>query len=185
MTLSTIIAVIGGIVTAACAIAGAIAGIKARRAEERRQEELRRAEHQARINQITENNRMKIRELISRRSQNTEPVYQQPVNNTVQQNYNNTPVNTYTAPVSNYAYGNNTYPINQYTGYGGYGGCGRYGGANYAYGPTTYDDVYRGEREIGNISKMEMYQHLMRRQNYYPQQNPYQYAAYPYYAYAS
>ena len=39
MTLSTIIAVIGGIVTAACAIAGAIAGIKARRAEERRQEE--------------------------------------------------------------------------------------------------------------------------------------------------
>lgn len=182
MTLSTIIAVIGGIVTAACAIAGAIAGIKARRAEERRQEELRRAEHQARINQITENNRMRIRELISRRSQNTEPAYQQPVNNnTVQQNYNNTPVNTYPTPVSNYAYGNNIYPNNQYTGYGGYGG---YGGSNYAYGPSTCDDVYRGEREIGNISKMEMYQQLMRRQSYYPQ-NPYQYAAYPYYAYAS
>lgn len=185
MTLSTIIAVIGGIVTAACAIAGAIAGIKARQAEERRQEELRRAEHQARIDQISENNRMRIRELISRRAQNTQLVYQQPVNNnTVQQNYNNTPVNTYPTPVSNYAYGNNTYPNNnnQYTGYGGYGG---YCGANYAYGPSTYDDVYRGEREIGNISKMEMYQQLMRRQSYYSQQNPYQYAAYPYYAYAS
>ena len=52
MSIGSIIAIIGGIVTAGCAIAGAIAGIRARKAEERRVEEMRKAEHEARLQRI-------------------------------------------------------------------------------------------------------------------------------------
>ena len=54
MSIGSIIAIIGGIVTAGCAIAGAIAGIRARKAEERRVEEIRRFEHGERLRVLRE-----------------------------------------------------------------------------------------------------------------------------------
>lgn len=168
MTFSSIIAIIGGIVTAGCAIAGAIAGIRARKAEEKRQEELKRAEHEARIQRIREANNARYLQNTTAQTYPTYPAYpaayQQPVNNEVHYYYHNIP-----------QYPN--YDQNQYMNqYSGYGRC------NYAYGNQTRDDVYPGERAIGNMSKMQLWQRMM------PQQNMFQSFGYynrPQYAYAA
>ena len=168
MTFSSIIAIIGGIVTAGCAIAGAVAGIRARKAEEKRQEELKRAEHEARIQRIREANNARYLQNTTAQTYPTYPAYpagyQQPVNNEVHYYYHNIP------QYPNYV--QNQY-MNQYS---GYGGC------NYAYGNQTRDDVYPGERAIGNMSKMQLWQRMM------PQQNMFQSFGYynrPQYAYAA
>lgn len=168
MTFSSIIAIIGGIVTAGCAIAGAVAGIRARKAEEKRQEELKRAEHEARIQRIREANNARYLQQPQIQNMNQYPAYpvayQQPVSNEVHYYYHNIP-----------QYPN--YVQNQYMNhYSGYGGC------NYAYGNQTRDDVYPGERAIGNMSKMQLWQRMM------PQQSMFQSFGYynrPQYAYAA
>lgn len=167
MTFSSIIAIIGGIVTAGCAIAGAVAGIRARKAQEARNEEMRRVEHEARIQRIREANNARYLQNTTAQPCPTYPaypVYQQPVNNEVHYYYHNIP-----------QYPN--YVQNQYMNhYSGYGGC------NYAYGNQTRDDVYPGERAIGNMSKMQLWQRMM------PQQNMFQSFGYynrPQYAYAA
>jgi hypothetical protein len=174
MTFLSIIAIIGGIVTAGCAIAGAIAGIRARKAEEKRQEELKRAEHEANIQRIRDANNARYLQQPHIQNMNQYPVYpayptayQQPMNNEVHYYYHNIPM-----PMQQYP----NYVQNQYMNhYSGYGGC------NYAYGNQTRDDVYPGERAIGNMSKMQLWQRMM------PQQNMFQSFGYynrPQYAYA-
>ena len=168
MTFSSIIAIIGGIVTAGCAIAGAVAGIRARKAEEKRQEELKRAEHEARIQRIREANNARYLQQPQIQNMNQYPAYpvayQQPVSNEVHYYYHNIP-----------QYPN--YVQNQYMNhYSGYGGC------NYAYGNQSRDNVYPGERAIGNMSKMQLFQRFA------PQQSPFQTFGYynrPQYAYAA
>lgn len=164
MTFSSIIAIIGGIVTAGCAIAGVIAGIRARKAQEVRNEELKRAEHEARLQRIREANNARYLQNTTVQAYPTYPTaYQQPMNNEVHY-YHNIP-----------QYPN--YDQNQYMNhYSGYGRC------NYAYGNQTRDDVYPGERAIGNMSKMQLWQRMM------PQQNMFQSFGYynrPQYAYAA
>ena len=167
MTFSSIIAIIGGIVTAGCAIAGAIAGIRARKAEEKRQEELKRAEHEARLQRIREANNARYLQQPQIQNMNqypTYPTYQQPMNNEVHYYYHNIP------QYPNYV--QNQY-MNQYS---GYGGC------NYAYGNQTRDDVYPGERAIGNMSKMQLWQRMMPQQNVF---HSFGYYNRPQYAYAA
>lgn len=170
MSISSVIAIIGGIVTAGCAIAGAIAGIRARKAQEARAEEMRRAEHEARLQRIREANN-------ARYTQNTQiqPVqsYQpQPVNNEVHYYYHTIPQN----PVQTYPNYYQPHNPNQYMhhGYTNSGG--------YMYGNSYDEPVYRGEREIGNMSKMQMWQNLYPRQNAFWQHG---YYSQPQYAYAS
>lgn len=172
MTFSSIIAIIGGVVTAGCAIAGAIAGIRARKAEERRREEMAKAEHEARIQRIRESNNARYLQntTVQAAPSNMYPTYPQPVNNDVYY-YNNgyQPVQQYQQYPN---YPQNNY-INNYSGYGN---------GNYAYGSQTRDTVYPGERAIGNMSKMQLLQRIM------PQQNPFQMFGYynqPQYAYAA
>lgn len=167
MNISTIIAIIGGIVTAGCAIAGAIAGIRARKAQEARNEEMRKAEHEARLQRIREANN-------ARYLQNTQAYpptqmyHQQPVNNEVHYYYHAIP--------QQQNYPNYYQPQNSYMNHGYVNNVG------YSYGNQYDEPVYRGEREIGNMSKMQMLQRL------YPQQNSFWesgYYAQPQYAYAS
>lgn len=166
MTFSSIIAIIGGIVTAGCAIAGVIAGIRARKAQEARNEEIRKAEHEARLQRIREANASRIQNAfrLNNRNTNQQTVYPQPVNNEVHYYYHNIPQQQYP---------NNTQYVNQYS---GYGKC------DYAYGNQTRDDVYPGERAIGNMSKMQLWQRMMPQQNIF---QPFGYYNRPQYAYAS
>lgn len=171
MTFSSIIAIIGGIVTAGCAIAGAIAGIRAKRAQDARNEEMRRAEHEARLQRIREANNARYLQQPQIQNMNqypAYPAYQQPVNNEVHYYYHNIPM-----PMQQYPNNVQNQYMNQYS---GYGGC------NYAYGNRSRDDVYPGERAIGNMSKMQLFQRFA------PQQSTFQSFGYynrPQYAYAS
>ena len=158
MSIGSVIAIIGGIVTAGCAIAGAIAGIRARKAEERRAEEMRKAEHGARLQRIREARSMMMN------SQPAQQTYVQPVQtpatNEVHYYYHNIPQQ----PVGYSGYGQNQ---NNYMNQ-------RYVNSGYSYGNQYNDSVYRGEREIGNRSKMQLMQRFFPQQyqqtGYYPQQ---------------
>lgn len=178
MTFSSIVAIIGGIVTAGCAIAGAIAGIRARRAQEARNEEIRNAEHRARLSMMTNSTpQNNVQNYPSYVNQPQQPVRgeihhyyhgfpQQSENNMYSgNNWNNNCYSTYQQNI-NRQYGNfynpDAYTQNQnnnnwYNG-GGYN--------NYAYGSSygsTEYKPYRYEKYIGDRSKMEM----MRNSNYY------------------
>lgn len=157
MTFSSIVAIIGGIVTAGCAIAGAIAGIRARKAREAREEELRKVEHEANLLELKE-------KLAMRRNRKNATTY--PTNNTdIHHYYHNIPQQTYPT--------NNWQGQNQYMNQG-------YVKSGYSYGNSYNEPIYAGERAIGNMSKLEMlrqrfYPNAMYQYNYYPQ---------PQYAYA-
>lgn len=178
MTFSTIVAIIGGIVTAGCAIAGAIAGIKARRAQERRDEEYRKAEHESRMNRF----RNRAQRTVAAPAPVTTP---QPTTTTNEVHYyyhapnqqnpiEYYPQNTY-QQAQNY-YANNNQYMNQQSSYPNYGN-------GYTYGYAYNEPVYRGEREIGMRSKMELQQAMNAQYN--PYQNSYSgYYYQPYYAYA-
>lgn len=164
MTFSGIAALIAGVVTAGCAIAGIISGIRARKAAERRADEMRRAEHEARLAEIR--NRAANR---NHESIHYVPVQQtQPVSNgevhhyyhydtSPQPAYVQPPIQTYQQPQQN------PYPS-----------------TGYAYS----EPVYRGEQEIAAASRMQFLQNLRSRLfpqyqqqyyqqpiNYYPQAN--------------
>lgn len=180
MTASTIVALISGVVTAACAIAGVIAGIKARRAREAHEEQMRMAEHNARI-QNTASTRNSI-------FTQTAPVQMGAMtsNNEIHCYHHNAdqvhhnPMYSYPTPSTSLQVQNGCYQ-NPYmnSGYGGYS-------AGYvAYAPQTsyMDDAWPTERMIGEISKRNMY---MRQYStyqptsyntYYPQSVPYAYAS--------
>lgn len=157
MTFSSIVAIIGGIVTAGCAIAGAIAGIRARKAREAREEELRKAEHEARMARIRE-----ARE--ARLAQSTQVVQQVPVQQPMVQ------------PEVHHYYHNipqQSYPTNNWQGQNQYMNQG-YVKSGYSYGNSYNEPIYAGERAIGNMSKLEMlrqrfYPNTMYQYNYYPQ----------------
>lgn len=164
MTFSGIVALIGGVVTAGCAIAGIVSGIRARKAAERQAEEMRRAEHEARLEEIRcNNNRNYIQGIQYIPYQ--QPAYQQPVNNEVHYYYHNIPQpqQYYMQPQQNYQ------QYQQQTGY--------YPSTGYAYN----EPVYRGEQEIGLASRMQLFQNLrnwihpqyqyQQQYNYYPQAN--------------
>lgn len=162
MSFGSIVAIIGGIITAGCAIAGAIAGIRARKAEEKRREEMRKAEHDAALQRIKDS--IPARKFLMRNRQMNQgyvqPV-QTPVSNEVHYYYHNIPPQQ---PVGYSGYGQ---VQNNYMNQG-------YANSGYSYGNQYSDAVYRGEREIGNMSKMQMLQRFFPRQyqptGYYPQQ---------------
>lgn len=162
MSIGSIIAIIGGIVTAGCAIAGAIAGIRARKAEERRAEEMRKAEHETRLQRIREAREARSMMMNSQPTRQTyvQPV-QTPTTNEVHYYYHNIPQQ----PVgySGYGQGQNNY-MNQ-----------GYVNSGYSYGNQYNDSMYRRECEIGNVSKMQMLrrffpQSYQQQTGYYPQQ---------------
>lgn len=162
MTFSSIVAIIGGIVTAGCAIAGAIAGIRARRAQERRDEEIKRAEHQEVLDRIRER-RAAQREARMRVAYTPALT---PTTNEIHHFYHpmgqQQPVEYY--PQSTYQQCQSNYYSNQ----------NQYMNPGYAYGYSYKDPVYRGEIEIGNRSKIQMGGY-----------NPYQYNSYNYYPQAN
>jgi hypothetical protein len=161
MSIGSIIAIIGGIVTAGCAIAGAIAGIRARKAEERRAEEMRKAEHEARLQRIRDAREARSMMMNPQPMGQTcvQPV-QMPATNEVHYYYHNMP--------GEYGYYTGSQqPQNNYMNQG-------YVNSGYSYGNQYNDSVYRGEREIGNRSKMQLMQRFFPQQyqqtGYYPQQ---------------
>lgn len=164
MSFGSIIAIIGGIVTAGCAIAGAIAGIKARRAQEARNEEMRKAEHEARLQRIREANAQR-QPVQMQQAYPVQQMYQQPMTGEIHHYYHGIP-----QQYQNYYQTQNQY-MNQ-----GYGN--NYG---YSYGNSYNDPVYPGERAIGNMSKMQMLQSFYPQQTY---QQQYSYYGTPQYAYA-
>lgn len=182
MTASTIVALISGIVTATCAIAGAIAGIRARRAREAQEEKMRMAENNARV-QNTVNNRNSIFtqatpvQMSSNTTSNTEiHCYHHNVDN-VQHN----PMYSYPIPLT-CSHGQNGYYQNPYmnSGYGGYST----GYVACAPQNTYVDDPWPTERLIGEMSKRNMYmrqhpsyQPQISYNTYYPQSVPYAYAS--------
>lgn len=160
MSIGSVIAIIGGIVTAGCAIAGAIAGIRARKAEERRAEEMRRAEHGERLRALRERRESRMMGMNNMNSSYTMQPVQMPATNEVHYYYHNIPQQ----PVGYSGYGQNQ---NNYMNRG-------YVNSGYSYGNQYNDSVYRGEREIGNRSKMQLMQRFFPQQyqqtGYYPQQ---------------
>ena len=184
MTASAIIALIGGIATAACAIAGAIAGIRARRAREAQEQRVRDAEYQAKLDRLAELRRMRFAQQTPATTQ--APVQQVPTNGEIHCYHHNVgttqvtqtpyvPAQTSYPPQTTYgqvqqSYYQNPYMNSAYQGYNGYG--------------AAYNDaVYPTERLIGEISKRNMY---MRQcgtyqptsyNTYYPQSVPYAYAS--------
>lgn len=161
MSIGSVIAIIGGIVTAGCAIAGAIAGIRARKAEERRAEEMRKAEHETRLQRIREAREARSMMMNSQATRQTyvQPV-QTPTTNEVHYYYHNIPQQS--AGYSGYGQGQNNY-MNQ-----------GYVNSGYSYGNQYNDSMYRRECEIGNVSKMQMLRRFFPQQyqqtGYYPQQ---------------
>lgn len=161
MSIGSVIAIIGGIVTAGCAIAGAIAGIRARKAEEKRREEARNAAHEAELQRIKAS--APARKFLMRRrrmNQGYVPPVQTPATNEVHYYYHNMP--------GEYGYYTGSQqPQNNYMNQG-------YVNSGYSYGNQYNDSVYRGEREIGNRSKMQLMQRFFPQQyqqtGYYPQQ---------------
>lgn len=164
MTFSGIAALIAGVVTAGCAIAGIISGIRARKAAEKRAEEMRRAEHEARIAEIKYYTSRRRREVIqtvpvqqTQSTQNGEVHHYYHYDTSPQPAYTQPPIQTYQQPQQN------PYPS-----------------TSYAYS----EPVYRGEQEIAAVSRAQFIQNLRNRLfpqyqqqyyqqpiNYYPQAN--------------
>lgn len=163
MTFSGIAALIAGVVTAGCAIAGIISGIRARKAAERRAEEMRKAEHDARLAEIKYYTSRRRREVIqtipvqqTTSTQNGEVHHYYHYDTSPQPAYVQPPIQTYQQPQQN------PYPN---TGY------------------TYSEPVYRGEQEIAAVSRAQFIQNLRNRLfpqyqqqyqqpiNYYPQAN--------------
>lgn len=199
MTLSTLVTIIGGVVTAACAIAGAIAGIRARKAQEARNEEYNKAQHNVRMSSINSSVQNQVPATINYNTQPTQPVsYVNPEPRVIREevhhyyhgpdicesraNDNMPPRNqdryanesAYDRYVRYYQNGNNrhyneyqpeiSYPYNDRHTYSFENPDANYSynynnNNNYNnYNCCTYREreTYPYEREIGNISKMEM-----------------------------
>ena len=165
MSIGTLIAAIGGIITAGCAIAGVIAGIRARRAQERRNEELREVEHRDNVQTLRE--RLAARRQARRQqAQPTQPVAYQTyatTPNEIHHYYYGAPQPQYPQQVVQTPIPGTYQQIQQPQYYQN-----SYVQPGYAYGYQSNDSVYPIERAIGNMSKMQMYQNSMQ-----PYQNNY------------
>jgi hypothetical protein len=171
MTISGVLALVAGAVTATCAIAGAISGIRARKAAERRAEEMRRAEHLARLEEIKNRNRQYVQTIQYVPAQSTPQVHYISTEPTVQY----VPARPSPGGGEIYHYYHNipqpqtpVYPTQDPY-------------QNQAYNCT--EPVWRGEQEIGARSRMNYFQNL--RNMFFPQYQQ-QYGYYPqaHYAYA-
>lgn len=165
MSISGIIALVAGVVTAGCAIAGAIAGIRARKAQEARNEEMRRAEHEARLESMRDR---RNRHYVETVQYVPAPNYQQTTNGEVHHYYHTAP-NQLQFPMYP-AQCQYQYPCEQNT----------YQNQGYVYN----EPVWRGEQQIGEYSRMNYFQNI--RNALFPQYQQPQYGYYPQanYAYA-